>query len=271
MGWPISHSRSPRLHNHWLKRYKIKGDYIALPVQIGTMKEALIGLRALGFQGANVTLPHKQAALHYADCSTDAAQRIGAANMVTCLPDGRIEADNSDGLGFIYHLRESIPDWQPNSGLTLVFGAGGAARAVLFALFSAGVEKIHLINRTKERAEALADSFGRDKFVIGDFSFFKNWFAETNLLVNTTSLGMEGQPDLPVDCALLPTKAIVYDLVYTPLRTSLIQAAQLYGLRSVDGLGMLLHQAAPGFARWFGREAEIDPALREAVASDLLV
>lgn len=269
MGWPVAHSRSPRLHGTWLRRHGIDGTYVPLAVPPERIDAAIRGLPALGFRGANVTIPHKEAALALADRPTTVAERIGAANTLTVQPDGTIEADNTDGYGFLRNLTESVPDWVAAARPAVVLGAGGAARAVIVALLDAGAPEIRVLNRTRGRADDLAAAFG-DRIRAVPLSDLDAQAAGAGLLVNTTSLGMAGQPPLAVDCRTLPADAVVYDLVYNPLQTDLLRHARARGLRVVDGLGMLLHQAVPGFERWFGPRPQVDRALREAVAGDLL-
>ena len=264
LGWPVAHSRSPRLHGHWLARYGIDGAYVPLAVRPEVFARALRALADLGFAGANVTLPHKEAALAAADEVTDRARAIGAANTIV-VHDGRLLADNTDGYGFLENLRQNVPDWQPAAGAAVVLGAGGAARAVVHALLEAGAPELRLVNRTQSRAEALARAFPRVRvFGWGD----RRALDGATLLANSTSLGMTGQPPLPLALDGLPVQALVTDLVYSPLETPLLQAARARGNPTVDGLGMLLHQARPGFAAWFGREPEVDEALRRAVLAE---
>jgi shikimate dehydrogenase len=268
MGWPVGHSRSPRLHGFWLEQYGIDGAYVPLAVPPARLGEALKALSALGFAGVNLTLPHKEAALAHVDGLSEAARRIGAVNTVTVQSDGTLLADNTDGFGFIEHLRASAPGWHGGAGPIAVLGAGGAARAVVVALLDAGVSELRLINRTPERGQALAEAFGsvlRPLLWKGGAEALDG----VSLLVNTTSLGMTGQPTLELDLAQLPRSAVVYDLVYAPLDTRLLSAARARGNPVVDGLGMLLHQARPGFRAWFGVEPEVTPALRAFVMRDL--
>jgi shikimate dehydrogenase len=267
MGWPVSHSRSPRLHGHWLRRYGIAGHYVPLAVAPEAFDLAFRGLAALGFAGANVTLPHKERALALADAATPRARRIGAANTLV-LRDGGVEADNTDGFGFLENLRQCAPGWRAGAGPAVVLGAGGAARAVVAALLDAGCPELRLTNRTRDRAEALAGALGGalgGPVTVVDWAEAPAAMDGATTLVNATSLGMQGQPpfDLPLDAA--PAGALATDLVYVPLLTPFLAAAQARGLATVDGLGMLLHQARPGFAAWFGREPEVDEDLRRAV------
>ena len=264
IGWPVAHSRSPRLHGHWLRTYGIDGAYVPLAVAPGHLPSAIRGLAALGFRGANVTVPHKEAALLLMDHLHPVAQRIGAVNTIVIGPDGRLEGRNTDGEGFIANLRDGAPDWHPGAGPAVVLGAGGAARAVLVALMDAGVAPIYLLNRTFDRAAALAAAFG-ESVVAVPWEARSEWLAGAALLVNTTSLGMTGQPPLELELSALPGDAVVTDLVYVPLETPLLVAARARGHRVVDGLGMLLHQAVPGFEAWFGVRPVVTAALREAV------
>lgn len=266
IGHPIAHSRSPALHGFWLKRYGLKGHYIPMDVAPGDLKDALNLLPRLGFVGLNVTIPHKEAVLQLADVITDRAALIGAANTLIFRRDGRIQADNTDGSGFIANLRQYVPDWNPAAGPAMVFGAGGAARAVVAALLEVGVPEIRIVNRTRPRAEALRADFGA-KLVVEDWVQAGNLLEGAATVVNTTSLGMTGKPEFRVPLDALEPGAVVTDLVYSPLRTRLLQEAEAAGCRVVDGLGMLLHQAAPGFERWFGTRPEVDQATRDAVLS----
>lgn len=264
IGWPIGHSLSPRLHGHWLARYGIAGYYIPIAVPPGGLAAALAAQRQLGFRGTNVTIPHKEEALALASEATEAAGIIGAANTLAHLPEGGLRADNTDGLGFLASLRQEAPGWAPRAGPALVLGAGGAARGVVWALLDAGVPEIRLANRTRDRAVALRDRFG-PRVLAMDWAEARDAVAGATLIVNTTSVGMGGQGDPPVSLDQASPDAIVTDIVYTPLVTPLLAAARERGLATVDGLGMLLHQAAPGFEAWFGRKPEVDAGLRAAV------
>lgn len=264
IGSPIAHSLSPRLHGYWLSRYGIKGHYIPMDIAPDDLAEALRTLPKLGFRGINVTVPHKEAALRLADIVTDRAALIGAANTLIFLPDGKIHADNTDGFGFMENLRQRAPDWDPKSGPAALIGAGGAARAVIAALSDAGVTEIRITNRTRARAEALRQDFGA-KVVVHDWLQAGNMLDDATTVVNTSSLGMIGKPDLRIPLDGFSPKALVTDLVYNPLETTLLREARAVGCTVVDGLGMLLHQAAPGFERWFGQRPEIDDATRSFV------
>jgi shikimate dehydrogenase len=264
IGSPVAHSRSPALHGYWLRRYGIRGHYIPMDVIHADLAETLHLLPKLGFVGLNVTIPHKEAILDLADVVTDRAALIGAANTLVFRKDGKVYADNTDGTGFIANLRQNAPHWEPDSGPAAVLGAGGAARAVVAALIEAGVPEIRLANRTKPRAEALRADLGA-KVAVHDWVKAGNMLEGAATVVNTTSLGMVGKPDLRVPLDALDRRAVVTDLVYTPLRTQFLIEAEAMGCTVVDGLGMLLHQAAPGFERWFGHRPEVDEATRRAV------
>jgi shikimate dehydrogenase len=268
MGWPVSHSRSPRLHGYWLRRYGVDGAYIPLPVPPADLAAALRALPKLGFAGANLTVPHKESALTIVDRVTPEARRIGAVNTVVVAADGVLEGRNTDGFGFIENLRDSVRDWQATAGPAVIIGAGGASRAIAVALLDAGVPELRLVNRTIERAERLAADVGGPVRVHG-WTDRVMALADAALLVNASTLGMTGEPPLDLDLAGLPTAAVVNDVIYSPLETPLLAAARVRGNRVVDGLGMLLHQARPGFAAWFGVEPEVTAELRRFVL-DLL-
>jgi shikimate dehydrogenase len=277
-GWPVTHSRSPRLHGYWLQHYGIDGAYIPFSTHPSQFDQALRALPALGFRGANVTLPHKERALGAVDRLTDRAHRIGAVNTVIIGEDGAMLGDNTDGFGFIEHLQSSIHGWQPAAGPAVVLGAGGAARAIVVALLEAGVPQIRLVNRTTRRAEEVADAVSghsyngvsfNGRIKVHDWNDRHAVLAETSLLVNSTQLGLAGQPPLELDLSALPSEAIVDDIVYVPLETPLLASARKRGNRVVDGLGMLLHQARPGFAAWFKVEPEVTPAFRDFVLADI--
>ncbi|NOE19212.1 shikimate dehydrogenase [Ruegeria atlantica] len=263
IGHPIGHSRSPKLHGHWLKTYGLAGHYIPMDVAPADLEAVLRTLPKAGFVGANVTVPHKEAALKIADHASDRATVIGAANTLVFREDGSIHADNTDGYGFMENLRTGAPDWNAKDGPAVVFGAGGAARAVLQALSDAGVPEILLTNRTRARADHLKEEFGQRIRVV-DWVQAGNVIENAELVVNTTSLGMQGQPELRVPLDGLQPGAVVTDLVYAPLKTRLLQTAEQAGCTAVDGLGMLLHQAVPGFERWFGVRPEVDADARAA-------
>lgn len=267
IGWPVSHSRSPRLHGFWLRRYRIDGAYLPLAVRPDCLAAAIRALPLLGFRGANVTVPHKEAALAAMDRVAESARRIGAVNTIVIDSEGRLEGRNTDGYGFLESLRARWPGWRATAGPAVLLGAGGAARAIAAALTDSGAPEIRLVNRTVERAERLARELGGPVRV---FAWAERAAAlsAAALLVNTTTLGMSGQPPLDLDLDPLPPEAVVNDIVYAPLETALLAAARARGNPVVDGLGMLLHQARPGFAAWYGVEPEVTPALRAFVLQD---
>jgi len=264
IGHPIAHSRSPALHGYWLRRYGLKGHYIPIDIAPTDLAELIRTLPRLGFVGLNVTTPHKEAVLQIANIVTDRAALIGAANTLIFRKDGKIHADNTDGSGFIANLRQNAPNWAPASGPAVVFGAGGAARAVIAALIEVGVPEIRLANRTRPRADALRSDFGA-KIHVHEWVQAANLLDDAATVVNTTSLGMTGKPEFRVPLGRLKPRALVTDLVYTPLKTQFLIEAEAAGCSVVDGLGMLLHQAAPGFERWFGVRPDVDEATRTAV------
>lgn len=266
VGHPIAHSRSPLIHGFWLETLGIAGSYERLDVHPDAIDAFLRGLPRSGFVGGNVTIPHKQAAHRAADRLDAAAEAIGAANTLW-LEDGRLVAGNTDAHGFAASLDSQAPGWR-QARTALVLGAGGAARAVVFALKEAGFADIRLVNRTLARAQELADRFGPGVSAHG-WDAAGELSADAGLVVNTSSLGMAGKDALPLDVSLLPGDAIVADIVYVPLETPLLAAARARGLIGVDGLGMLLHQAVPGFERWFGARPQVTPALRERIVADL--
>lgn len=268
LGWPVGHSRSPRLHGYWLERYGIDGAYVPLPVRPESLASVLRALPQMGFRGVNLTVPHKEAALDLVDRIDGTAARIGAVNTLVFGEDASIRGTNTDAFGFLAHLRETCPGWRPADGPAVVLGAGGAARGIVHALAEAGVPEIRIANRTRARAERMADRLDRQTAVV-DWPAPRGALADAALLVNTTSLGMSGQPPLDVDLDGLPERAIVYDIVYTPLDTPLLTAARARGNPTVDGLGMLLHQARPGFHAWFGVDPEVDAGLRAFVLESL--
>jgi len=268
MGWPVAHSLSPRLHGHWLCRYGIDGAYVPLPVLPERLEQALSALPALGFAGANLTIPHKETAVALVDRLSPAAERIGAVNTVVVEPDGTLSGDNTDGFGFIAALSESGVGWRAEAGPAVLLGAGGAARAVAVALLDAGAPEVRLLNRTPERARTLAGELGGPIYAV-EWAERSAALDGAALLVNTTSLGMRGQPPLVLALDALPRTALVTDVVYTPLITALLAVARARGNPVVDGLGMLLHQARPGFRAWFGVDPVVDDDLRAAVLAGL--
>ncbi len=263
IGSPIAHTKSPQIHTHWLNTYGIAGHYVPLDVDTEDLERVLRLMPKMGFVGANITIPHKEKALEIADLITDRATLIGAANTLIFREDGKIHADNTDGYGFIKNLKQGAPQWDPKSGPAAILGAGGAARAVITSLLDAGVPEILISNRTKVRAEALRSDFGKRLHVV-DWVQAGNMMESATTVINTTSLGMIGKPPLRVPLDGLRPGTVVNDLVYAPLKTVFLAEAEKQGCAIVDGLGMLLHQAVPGFERWFGTRPKVDSATRTA-------
>ncbi len=266
-GWPVAHSRSPLIHGYWLERLAVEANYQLFPVSPGAFPAFAATIGRDGLVGANVTVPHKEAAFAACDRRTPVAAALGAVN-VLWRENGLLEGDNTDVAGFLANLDESAPGWTERRQKAVVIGAGGAARAIVYALLARGVERIVLVNRTPGRAAALAERYG-DRVVAAPWAALAAALPGADLLVNTSSLGMAGQPALALDVGGLPEHAVVADIVYVPLRTPLIEAALARGLRTSEGLGMLLHQAAPAFERWFGRRPEVTPELRALVEADV--
>ncbi|WP_172327747.1 shikimate dehydrogenase [Mangrovicoccus sp. HB161399] len=262
IGNPVGHSKSPRMHGHWLESQNLPGHYVPLEVDAQDLPDVLAAMPRMGFVGTNVTIPHKEAALAGARRVTPRARAIGAANTLTFLPGGGYEADNTDGYGFYANLAQSAQDWAASDGPVALFGAGGAARAILHAMLEAGAPEIRLMNRTRARAESLAAAFGPRVRVL-DWGETGPALAGAATVVNTTSLGMAGQPAFDLDLSGIRPEMLATDIVYTPLETPFLQAAARRGARIVDGLGMLLWQGVPGFNRWFGGDAQVTPELRE--------
>jgi len=263
IGWPIAHSRSPAIHRFWLNELGLAGDYVPMAVPPEEVTAFLQDFPNSGLVGGNVTVPHKEAAFAAVDGAEKAAVAIGAVNTLW-IDDGKLCGDNTDSEGFLANLDMSIENWDKSPGSAVVLGAGGAARAILHALIHRGSAPIHLVNRTSTRAEALAECFG-DSVRPAAWNAVERLLDGARILVNTTTLGMKGSPWPGLDLARLPDDAVVTDLVYVPLETPLLAAARARGLRAVDGLGMLLHQAAPGFERWFGRRPAVSAALRAEI------
>jgi len=268
IGWPVEHSRSPMIHRYWLKLYGIEGAYEKEAVPPEEASGFMRSLGEHGYVGANVTLPHKLIALEAADLKDEAARAIGAANTLWLDADGRLNASNTDAYGFMTNLDGEAPSWNEGKRPVVVLGAGGAARAVLYGLIEAGAVKVLLANRSRARADNLAAVFPPRVHVI-DWEARNQALAGCGLLVNTTSLGMSAQAPLTIDLGALPREAVVADIVYSPLETGLLAAARQRGNVAVDGLGMLLHQAVPGFERWFGVWPEVTPELKAHVAASL--
>ena len=268
MGWPIAHSRSPVIHGHWIEQLGMRGAYVPLAVNPVNLPEALQGLSALGFAGCNLTLPHKVDALTCIAELDHVARQIGAVNTVVVQADGSLRGTNTDAFVYIQSLREAQPGWQADIGPAVVLGAGGAARAIVWALADAGVKEIRLFNRSPDKAHEMARQFGSPVKALA-WEQRHDALADAGLLVNTTTQGMQGQAALDIDLSALPQTALVSDIVYTPLETDLLLRAKLRGNSVVNGLGMLLHQARPGFEAWFGVMPEVTPALWQKVLATL--
>ena len=262
IGHPVNHSRSPRMHNFWLAHFGLEGYYIPLDIDPKKFERSIRNLPELGLVGANITIPYKEKVLKIADKISDRAALIGAANTLTFLPNGGIYADNTDGYGFLQNIKSKQKDWSAREGISVVFGAGGASRAILAALIEDGASDIILANRTRSRADQLRSDFGA-KIKVVEWMKIQNYLSEASTIINTTSLGMVGKTDLPIPLSALKKNTLVTDIVYTPIETHLLATAAKMGCRTVDGLGMLIHQAIPGFERWFGIKPGDSQALRE--------
>ena len=268
MGWPVMHSRSPLLHNYWMRRHGLAGTYVPLAIEPDKLPAALRALPALGFAGCNLTIPHKQAAMAIVDTVDDVAKRIGAISCVTVRPDGSLKGTNNDCFGFIENLKQAYPGWRADAGPAVVLGAGGGARAVAYALMQAGAKEIRVINRTLERAQGLAAEFGKPLTALA-WDERNDALADAALIVNTTSLGMVGQPPLDLRLDAAPQTALAYDIVYVPLETPFLAAARARSLRTVTGLGMLLHQGRPAWKAWFDIETSVTDELRTLLEDSL--
>jgi shikimate dehydrogenase len=267
IGWPISHSRSPIIHGYWLKRYGIAGSYERVPVRSADLPDFLQKLRDNGFVGCNVTLPHKEAAFRTVRTADDATRKLGVVNTVF-MRDGELWGTSTDGEGFIASLSATLPGWQAKGRTAMVLGAGGATRAIVGALIDQGAARLFIANRTRARAEELQRDFG-SRIELRDWAQAAEALGAADLLINTTSLGMTGQPALDIDLAALPKTAVVTDIVYTPLETDLLRRARARGNATVPGLGMLLHQAVRGFELWFGLRPAVTNELYDLVAADI--
>jgi shikimate dehydrogenase len=265
-GWPIAHSLSPALHGFWIAEHRLDASYVPLAIKPDEFDQAVLALPAQGFRGLNVTLPHKEAAFRLAATHDDAARATGAVNTLV-FENGRVSGRNTDVFGFAESVREKgVSDL--HGGIAVVLGAGGASRAVIAALLTMRAARVVVVNRTVDKAEALAGFFG-ERVVTAAWGELPDQLSRATILVNTTSLGMTGQPALGIDVGPMPQDGVVVDIVYRPLETPLLARARARGLRVVDGLGMLLHQARPGFAAWFGVEPKVTPQLRAQLVSIL--
>lgn len=265
IGDPVAHSLSPRIHGYWIARYNVRGSYEAVRIPAGDFDAGIDDLLRRGFAGWNVTIPHKVAMLHRCDTLDDAARSIGAVNMVAVGADGRLHGMNTDAYGALAHLDQAAPAWRAGGDTALVLGAGGAARALVWGLRDAGVKHIRLTNRTRSKADALAADFSDAGITVVNWDARDDAVAGCGVIVNTTALGMTGQGPLTLSLEKAGKDAVIYDIVYKPLRTPLLQDAQKRGLQTVNGLGMLLHQARPAFAAWFGILPDVDKALIETL------
>jgi shikimate dehydrogenase len=268
MGWPVMHSRSPKLHNYWLAQHGLIGAYVPLAIKEAGLEKALRALPALGFAGCNLTIPHKEQAMKIVDHLDPVAKRIGAMNCVIVGADGSLSGTNNDGFGYIASIREAKPDWRADAGPITVLGAGGAARAVLVSLIDEGAKEIRLTNRTASRAEDLAREFGGPIKTVA-WNDRHDALQGAAMVINTTSQGMVGQPEMDLTLDLLPKSALVSDIVYIPLETSLLSTARQRGNTTVNGLGMLLHQARPAFKAWFGVMPDVTPELRKMIEATI--
>jgi len=264
MGWPVAHSRSPLIHNHWLHKHKLNGAYGLFTVEPEQLQHAILGLKALGIAGCNITIPHKVNAMRYVDWIHPLAQRVGAINTIVVQPDGSLHGYNNDGFGYIQSLLEAQPGWQAAAGPAVVIGAGGAARAIVVALLDEGATEVRVVNRTRSKADEFAYEFG-PKVKSISWESRQEALCGAALLVNTTNQGMHGHPALDLSLAELPIDALVSDAVYVPLETPLLAAAKRRGNPIVNGLGMLIHQARPAFQAWFGVLPEADNDLYQKV------
>jgi shikimate dehydrogenase len=268
MGWPVAHSRSPQIHNFWIRRYGLNGAYGRFPVAPDQLEQAIHGIRALGLAGSNITIPHKVEAMQYMDWIHPLALRVGAINTIVRQPDGALHGFNNDGFGYIESLREAQPAWRADSGPIVILGAGGASRAIVVSLIDAGATEIRLLNRSRDKADALAEEFG-PPVTAHNWSDRESALTGAALLINTTNQGMHGEPALDIQLSQLPTNALVSDAIYVPLETPLLAAARIRGNTTVNGLGMLIHQARPAFHAWFGVMPEVTSELNTTILKTL--
>jgi shikimate dehydrogenase len=250
------------MHNYWLKQNKLNGYYIPIKVELADFEQTIRTVMKMGFSGVNVTIPHKLLALKIADESSSTAQYIGAANTLTFTKENKIYADNTDAYGFINNIKSKYPNWNPKKGMSVVLGAGGASRAVIAALLSEGSKQVMVLNRTIEKAEVLKKDYD-NKITVESWENINEVLASSKNIINTTSLGMNDETFIPINPEAIPEKSLVSDLVYTPLETNLLKIAKNRGSKTVDGLGMLIHQGVPGFEAWFGQKPLVTEELRE--------
>jgi shikimate dehydrogenase len=267
IGWPVEHSRSPLIHGYWLKQHGIDGTYTKEAVRPEAVAGFLRSLAAQGFVGCNVTVPHKEAAYSLADEREDSARAVLAANTLW-LEGGKLHAANTDTYGYMTHLGLTVPDWRAHDGPVCVLGAGGAARAIVYGFLEAGVDEVRVFNRTRSRAEAVAEQFG-PRVKVFDWENRSDASRNAAVLVNTTAAGLKGAGTLGIDFGGFDPACVVSDIVYVPLETELLAQARSHGLRTVDGLGMLLHQAVPGFEKWFGVRPQVTKQLRDILVADI--
>ena len=268
MGWPVMHSRSPKLHNYWFEKYGLAGSYVPLAIKPEGLRAALRALPALCFAGCNLTIPHKQAAMTIVDEVDEVAHKIGAISCVVVRPDGTLFGSNNDCYGFIHNIMQEIPGWRADAGPAVVVGAGGGARAVVYGLAERGAREIRLINRTFDHAQTLAAEIGGPITVV-PWQERHLSLAGAAMVVNATSQGMVGNPPLDLNLAKLPKTALVADIIYIPRETPLLAAARAHGNRTINGLGMLLHQGRPAWKAWFGIEPEVTPELHALLAATI--
>lgn len=267
IGWPINHSRSPLIHGYWLKKYVLSGSYEAISLSPDELGSFFRNFAENGYSGVNVTIPHKELVIPHLDTIDEAAKAIGAVNTIW-LEDDKLQGTNTDWLGFLGNLDAGCPNWDNGAKTALVLGAGGAARGIIYALMQRGFSQIHVANRTLERAHDMYRHFGKavSPHALDDAD---QWVAECDLIVNTTSLGMDKNPPLTLSLETISPDCLVTDIVYAPLETPLLAQAKNKGIKCVDGLGMLLHQAAPGFEKWFGAFPDVDDELRQIILKDM--
>ncbi len=264
IGNPITHSKSPKLHNYWLSKYKINGFYIPFSVTNDKLETSIKSLIELGFSGVNITIPHKTSVLSFADSITDRAALIGAANTLYFSKSGKIHADNTDGYGFIQNIVDEIPDYDFYDKTALIYGAGGSARAIASALLSNGVKEVGITNRTRSKAQIISENLGAKVSVV-DWRAAPDTITKVDIIINATSMGMVGQPDFSQPISRAKKTALVVDIVYNPLITGLIKEAKKLKLKTVGGIGMLINQAVPGFEHWFQKKPQVDEEIRRFI------